>query len=80
MTCLDREEVLKIAKNYSWAGGLLFALNTLKPVEARPVVFAEWESVDDCMTFCSNCYGLGCGSRFCPNCGAEMRENDERYY
>ena len=31
-----------------------------------------WFSDDGCMTICSECYGLGCGSRYCPNCGAKM--------
>lgn len=33
---------------------------------------AEWIPLDDCMALCSNCNSLGCGSNYCPNCGARM--------
>ena len=32
----------------------------------------HWLEMDSCMTACSVCGGLGCGSQFCPNCGAKM--------
>lgn len=28
-------------------------------------------------TICSECYSLGCGSAYCPNCGAKMDEVEE---
>lgn len=31
-----------------------------------------WYEIDGCMTMCSECHALGCGTPFCPNCGAKM--------
>lgn len=32
----------------------------------------RWIETDSCMTVCSECHGIGCGTRYCPNCGAKM--------
>ena len=36
----------------------------------------RWIEADSCMEICSECNGLGCGTRYCPNCGAEMEGRD----
>ena len=36
--------------------------------------YGNWIELDDCMTICSECNSLGCGSNYCPNCGACMKE------
>ena len=36
-----------------------------------------WAYVDDCMTICSECNSLGCGSPYCPSCGARMDGEDD---
>lgn len=42
------------------------------------VKHGRWLDVDGgCMTICSECYSLGCGSAYCPNCGAKMDEVEE---
>lgn len=35
-----------------------------------------WIGEDDCVQFCSECSGLGCGTRYCPSCGARMENAD----
>lgn len=35
-----------------------------------------WYTIDECMTICSECHSLGCGTPYCPTCGAEMEVSD----
>ena len=59
--------------------GIGRAIETVRKASAedvRPVVHAMWIDADSCMSFCSSCYGLGCGSNYCPNCGAKMEVED----
>ena len=43
------------------------------PAESvRPAKSGVWLELDDCMAICSECSSLGCGSAYCPNCGAKM--------
>lgn len=37
----------------------------------------EWHYLDDCMTICSECNGLGCGTPYCSYCGAKMSGGNE---
>ena len=37
----------------------------------------HWIELDSCMEVCSECNGLGCGSRYCPSCGAEMEVQED---
>lgn len=48
----------------------------LEEVEKREARTGTWIDVDGCMAYCSECYGLGCGSKYCPNCGAKMNVED----
>lgn len=62
-------------------------INEEPTVEVKPIVYGEWELVDD--TFdemkdykCNLCGQLCAMSiykmmNFCPNCGAKMRESEE---
>ncbi|MBO7728782.1 MAG: hypothetical protein J6S50_09760 [Oscillospiraceae bacterium] len=36
-----------------------------------------WIELDSCMSFCSECNGLGCDTPYCPNCVAKMVEDGE---
>lgn len=38
----------------------------------------KWESVDDVFWLCSKCHYPHSRSKFCPNCGADMRESEEK--
>ena len=67
-----------------FAEGVMFVLEQLDKaptIKARPVVRGEWEYMGFLVTKCSACkkvlHGMG-GGNFCPNCGADMRgENNE---
>lgn len=47
--------------------------------DVRPIVRGEWIGDGDCI-ICSNCKTAYTfmGSNFCPNCGADMREEETR--
>lgn len=50
----------------------------IPPADVRPVVRARWNTVKYPLYECSNCgavyQDVGYGFNFCPNCGADMRE------
>lgn len=52
------------------ACGLASAIGIVEALDSKNT--ARWVDVDGCMGFCSNCYTLGCGTRYCPNCGRRM--------
>lgn len=56
----------------------LECVEKLPPANVRPVVRGEWIGDGDCI-ICSNCKTAYTfmGSNFCPNCGADMREEKE---
>lgn len=68
---------------------LRIRINMLRPVDAVPVVHGRWETdgimMNDgeyLMTRCTACgeaYEYGYNMPFCPNCGADMRKNDENH-
>lgn len=68
---------------------LKIRISMLRPVDAVLVRHGHWETdgmiMDDgeyLMTRCTACgeaYEYGYNMPFCPNCGADMRENDENY-
>ncbi len=68
---------------------LKIRINMLRPVDAVPVRYGRWETdgmmMDDgeyLMTRCTACgeaYEYGYNMPFCPNCGADMRKNDENH-
>ncbi len=47
-------------------------LRTCEAEKVRPAKEGTWIELDNCMEVCSECGGLGCGSKYCPNCGAKM--------
>ena len=57
---------------------ILAIVASLTSVEAVPVVHGEWIAQDESLTKfkCSVCNGKNYGGheKFCPNCGADMRE------
>lgn len=67
----------------------LAAVNNAKTIDTTPVRHGHWETdgmiMDDgeyLMTRCTACgeaYEYGYNMPFCPNCGADMRENDENH-
>ena len=51
---------------------LLFIARTIPAAAVRPAETGVWLELDDCMAICSECNNLGCGSDYCPCCGAKM--------
>ena len=54
------------------------SLNGQPSVDAQPIIHAHWKRADDVYScYCSNCGKTiydGNISKFCPNCGARMKE------
>lgn len=50
----------------------LAILNGFPVADVQDVRHGEWIELDGCMTICSECNSLGCGTRYCSNCGARM--------
>ena len=50
-------------------------------IEARPVVRGEWRRCYDdsagWVDMCDQCGGFGDGTNFCPECGADMRGEED---
>ena len=44
------------------------------PEGMRPERHGKWVKLDDCMVICDQCFGLGCGTDYCPTCGAKMED------
>ena len=38
----------------------------------RASATGKWIELDDCMTICPECNTLGCGTKYCANCGARL--------
>lgn len=55
-------------------GKTMECIEKAQPVDARPVVYAEWLNSSKTMVECSNCKKHAPRHRysFCPFCGAEM--------
>lgn len=65
----DLEEIPAISK------GMAYYSDYIKSVPAAKVVARKtgtWIKLDSCMAICSRCNTVGCGTRFCANCGARM--------
>lgn len=64
-----------------WSAVRVCAINNIPAVDAEPVRHAAWDSIDNGTIRCSRClcyYNLYRGfAKYCPNCGAKMRCNDE---
>ena len=57
--------------------GIGQAINVLKNMESADIERrGMWIPADWCMTICSECNSLGCGTRYCPNCGALMQNQE----
>lgn len=69
-------EELPTAKH--WDGHTEKDVTRLLSLDVRPVVRARWNTVKYPLYECSNCgavyQDVGYGFNFCPNCGADMRE------
>lgn len=85
MDCVDRESVIDVIMGYycassdetEWVlGEIIRGIRKMESVRSSRKT-GVWVNLDDCMSYCSECYGLGCGSNYCPNCGAKMKEVDE---
>lgn len=89
---IEKQAAIKAVGFYSVhsAGKLLFADNALKeipPADVRPVVRGRWivhyddiwptESTQECSE-CHEEVPLLIDCKFCPNCGADMREQEEK--
>lgn len=72
-----------VFNNPAYADGWNSAIEIIKnapTIEARPVVRGEWEYMGYLVAKCSACskvlHGMG-GGNFCPNCGADMRGEED---
>lgn len=84
---IEREEAINAVFGAMADGRAVFpALNNLPAADVRPVVRGKWvesKSIMD-VIYCSECGfrtiygampdGLGRNYSYCPNCGADMRE------
>ena len=77
---IDREVAKKALgdahfKNY---GNAIMVIMDIPTADVRPVVRGKWEHFGSDVFRCSECgYGIqpwNIGVNFCPNCGADMRE------
>ena len=54
-----------------------YCINNIKPVDAVEVVHGRWKRVFDdsagWVDMCNICKEFGAGTKYCPNCGADMR-------
>lgn len=72
-------------KENEWLGGIrdaLVEIGTMDAADVRPVVRGRWIVHDygagDINYECSECKDISCcRADFCPDCGADMREEDE---
>ena len=76
---IEREALLSAAKGYDWITGLKTVMKRIPAADVRPVVRATWKRID--FKPCGHDYECSsCGwkndmaTHFCPNCGADMRE------
>lgn len=71
LDCLGMEPTIR-------AGDIIKALESIPAADVRPVVRGEWENAGSDVWKCSRCgYGImpwNAGVNFCPNCGADMKE------
>lgn len=72
-----REDAKDYAR-HAMAKGLnvLEYLDEVPAADFRPVVRGKWKLVGSVfpMHECDQCYAISLGGNFCPNCGADMRE------
>lgn len=77
-TFVEKEQVLEIlsSRNAAWDGYI--RVKELPNADVRPVVHGEWENAGSDVWKCSRCgYGImpwNAGVNYCPNCGADMKE------
>ena len=82
---ISRESVLALAKDIcvltKWDSE--YRHRSIDPQDVRELPAADvverktgkWKSIEDIMWFCSECRYVHVKSNFCPNCGADMRED-----
>lgn len=49
-------------------------INSFPAADVQPVRSGVWIPMDSCMTICSECNSLGCGTKYCAACGARMKK------
>lgn len=72
---ISREALLSATNGYDWQAGLKTVLKRIPAADVRPVVRGVWVK-NGWSIRCSICgYDMPFATRnFCPNCGADMRE------
>ena len=77
---ISREEAIDAVFEAMADGRAIFpVLNNLPAADVRPVVRGKWEKTSKSLYACSECGNCIIDERvsgcfFCPNCGADMRE------
>lgn len=82
---ISREALLSATDGYDWQAGLKTVLKRIPAADVRPVVRGKWNNffgeVPGTTNFtvslpqCSECgFVFTWNSPYCPNCGADMRE------
>lgn len=78
---IDRKALIKKLKNDPLFPlveqyGITGVIESFPAANVKPAPSGHWIELDSCMEICSECGGLGCGSKFCPNCGCAMEVQD----
>ena len=79
---IEREAAIDATSALHFKDAIQEALRNLPAADVRPVVRGKWEQTKDEFGIYNKCSACGkeyyCGPiapfNFCPNCGAEMRE------
>lgn len=76
---ISQEALLSATEGYDWQAGLKTVLKRTPAADVRPVVRGKWVESFPLEVECSCCKFrlkslLKIWYKFCPNCGADMRE------
>ena len=74
---IERKAVLEAAKKSHLYFDIKPIINSIPAADVREVVRASWGNPNPYTAQCTNCgmlFWKGYPANFCPNCGADMRE------
>ena len=73
ITHLKKDPLFELVERY----GITRVIESIPAADVNEQKTGEWLNVDNCMTICSECNGLGCGTPYCSYCGAKMSGGNE---